>query len=302
MSRLFVVVCILVSFVTGCAKTETTPQKKAPQEKVLLIGLIPEANIFYQMERYEPLADYISKSIAVKIKLKVLPQYGNIVDNFISLGMDGAFLGSFTYVLLHLKAGVEVIARPVTLDGESTYHGLIFVRKDSGIRTANDMRGKKFAFVDKATTAGYLLPLEYFKKHGIKDYGAYFKETYFAGTHEDAILDVLNKKADIGAAKNTVYERMAKTDARIMNDLIILETSPNVPENGLALRKDLDDSIKKKLTAVLLTMHNDPFGGSVLKNFGAQRFVLTTDKDYEPVLKYAREIGLNLATYDYRNE
>ena len=304
MSRLFVVVCILVSFVTGCSKTVTNPHKEVRQEKVLLIGLIPEANIFRQMERYEPLVDYLSKRLAVKIELKVLPQYGDIVDNFISLGLDGAFLGSFTYVLLnsHLHAGLEVLARPVNLDGESTYHGLLLVRKDSGIRTAKDMRGKTFAFVDRATTAGYLFPLEYFKKHGIKDYRAYFKETYFAGTHEDAILDVLDKKADIGAAKNTVYERLAKTDVRIIDELIILDTSPDVPENGLALRKDLDDSIKKRLRAVLLTMHNDPLGRSVLTKFGAQKFISTTDKDYEPVLKYAREIGLDLATYDYRND
>ena len=50
------------------------------------------------------------------------------------------------------------------------------------------MKGKTFAFVDKATTAGHLLPLAYFKAHGIQDYKTYFKETYFAGTHENAIL------------------------------------------------------------------------------------------------------------------
>jgi phosphonate transport system substrate-binding protein len=81
--------------------------------------------------------------------------------------------------------------------------------------------------VDKATTAGYLLPLAYFKKNGIRDYRAYLKETYFAGTHEDVIYDVLNKKADIGAAKNTVFERLAKTDERILKELLILEKSPD---------------------------------------------------------------------------
>ena len=55
------------------------------------------------------------------------------------------------------------------------------------------MKGKTFAFVDKATTAGYLLPLAYFKHNGINDYNKFFKKTYFTGTHEDAIYDVLNK-------------------------------------------------------------------------------------------------------------
>ena len=92
---------------------------------------------------------------------------------------------------------------------------MIFVRKDSGIDDAADMAGKRFAFVDKATTAGYLLPLNYFKDKGIENYREYFSETYFTGTHEDAIYDVLNRRADIGAAKNTVFDRLALKDSRI---------------------------------------------------------------------------------------
>jgi phosphonate transport system substrate-binding protein len=164
------------------------------------------------------------------------------------------------------------------------------------------MQGKRFVFTDKATTAGFLLPLAYFKKQGVKDYKTYFKETYFSGTHEDAIHDVLNKKADIGAAKNTVFERLAQADKRIRLDLEILEKSPAVPENGLAVRKSLDPSVKKVIQETLLNMHNDPIGKTVLKNFGARKFIWTTDKDYAPVFEYAREIELNLAQYDYMNE
>ena len=83
---------------------------------------------------------------------------------------------------------------------------------------------------------------------------------------------------------------------------MVLETSPEVPENGLAVRKDLDASVRKKLREALLTMHDDPEGRSVLKTFGARRFIETTDKDYEPVIRYARSVGLDLSKYDYMNE
>ena len=59
-----------------------------------MIGLIPEQNIFKQLERYQPLADYLSKKIGASIELKVLTRYGNIIDNFVSLGLDAAFFGS----------------------------------------------------------------------------------------------------------------------------------------------------------------------------------------------------------------
>ncbi len=286
----------------ACSPQAPPAPAEKPPVKELRIGLIPEQNIFKQMERYEPLMEYLHRKTATKMKLMILPRYGNIVDNFNSSGLDGAFFGSFTYTLAHAKVGVEVLARPVAPDNTSTYHGLIFVRKDSSIRTARDMKGKRFAFVDKATTAGYLLPLEYFHKNGISNYKRYLKEAYFAGTHEDAISDVLERKADIGAAKNTVFERLAKANPRIMKELIVLERSPDVPENALALRKDIDASVRDRLKDVLLKMNLDPDGKKVLERFGARRFIETRNEEYHIIQEYAEDIHLDLATYDYRND
>jgi phosphonate transport system substrate-binding protein len=309
MSIILIFIFLCLTAITGCSNSETTLPKETiskenaeNQGQTLLIGLIPERNIFKQLERYEPLAEYLSKELGINIKLKVLTRYGNIVDNFVKLGLDGAFLGSFTYTLAHAKLGVEPIARPENKEGISTYYGMIFVRNDSGIKTAKDMEGKIFAFVDKATTAGYLLPIAYFSENGIKDYNAYLKETYFSGTHDDTIYDVLHGEADIGAAKNTVYYKIAAADKRIEKELVILKRSPDVPENGLAVRSTLDNYIKKKLKETLLDMHNNPYGKNILINFGARNFIETTDNDYDGVYKYVELTGLNLETYDYIND
>ncbi len=288
---------IITAFSVQGAGTEAIKQQAS-----LTIGLIPEQNIFKQLERYEPLADYISKKIGIKIELTLLRRYGNIIDNFASAGMDGAFFGSFSYALAHARLGLEPVARPEDHNGRSTYYGLIFVRKDSGIKNINDMQNKSFVFVDKATTAGYLLPRAYFKKHEIENYSTFLKEAYFAGTHQDAIYDVLNRKADIGAAKNTMFYRLAAEDKRISDELVILERSPDVPENGLAVKKSLDASIKQQLKATLISMNTDPEGMEVLKKFGARRFIETSNDDYAAVYRYVQEIGLNLSTYDYINE
>jgi phosphonate transport system substrate-binding protein len=248
------------------------------------------------------LADYLSGKTGRKVTLKVLRRYGNIIDNFRSEGMDGAFFGSFSYALAHAKLGVEVVARPVALDNTSTYCGLIFVRKDGRIRNVRDMRGKRFAFVDRATTAGYVFPQEFFRKHGIPDCRTYLKECYFTGTHEDAVRDVLDGKADIGAAKNTVFQRLAKEDPRVRDGLVVLARSLDVPENALALRSDIDPPVRSRLKDVLLNMHRDPEGKRVLERFEAREFIETTERDYDVVVNYAKAIGLDLATYDYTND
>ncbi|MBI4850043.1 MAG: phosphate/phosphite/phosphonate ABC transporter substrate-binding protein [Nitrospirae bacterium] len=268
----------------------------------LTIGLIPEQNIFKQLERYKPLGAYIEKKTGVRIKFTVLSRYGNIIENFYKKKMDGAFWGSFTGAMAIKKLNIEFLARPVNLDGNSTYHGLIFVHKSSVIKDVADMKDKTIAFVDKATTAGYVFPKAYFKQHGVKNIEGYFKEYYFAGSHDAAIYAVVDKKADIGCAKNSMLDRLIKENPEIKENLTILARSPDVPSNGLGLRKDIPFGVKSDIKRALLDMDSDPDGKEVLKNFGALRFIETKESDYEPVLKMAEEAGINTVNYEYDNK
>ncbi len=274
----------------------------AQQKNEILIGLIPEMNIFKQKARFTALADYLSRKTGVKVKLTSLMRYGNIIDRFTEEKMDGAFFGSFTGALAIEKLGVVPLVRPVNLDNTSTYQGYIFVRKDSNIRNAKDMKGKKMAFVEKATTAGYLFPLAYLRENSITNIDVFFKEYYFAGSHDAAILAVLDRKADIGVAKHSIYARVRKENPRIDKELVILAESPKVPSNGLCVRKTLDASLKSKLKEALLNIHNDPDGKGVLEKFGAIKFIETTEGDYKPVYEMARKAGIDIKTYAYKNK
>lgn len=296
------IAAFLLLGVYGC---DNQPQHADPPqptiEKILRIGIVPELDVFSQKKRYEPVADYISRKLGINVQLVMLPRYGDIIDNFTEERLDGAFFGSFTAAVATEKLHVIPVARPERKDGTSTYYGIIFVRKDSGIHNAEDMKGKRFVFVDKATTAGYLLPLHYFQEQGIT-YHNWFQETYFAGTHENAIYDVLTRRADIGAAKNSVFNRLARKDNRLLDDLEILTTSPAVPENGLAVKADLDGQLRNDLKDCLLEMDKDPQGRQVLDNFGAWRFIESTRDDYQPVFDYADTLGLGVEANRYHND
>ena len=90
LSRILISACFCLAVITPAREIEA--QTKATREqKVFTIGLIPERNIFKQIERYEPLAGYLSKKIGINITLKILTRYGNIIDNFVSLNIDAAF-------------------------------------------------------------------------------------------------------------------------------------------------------------------------------------------------------------------
>jgi phosphonate transport system substrate-binding protein len=287
--RLVISVLLFLIFSTSSYATELT------------IGLIPEQNVFKQFERYKPLGDYIEHKTGIKINFMILSRYGNIIDSFNKKKLDGAFWGSFTGAMAIKKLDIEPIVRPVNLDGTSTYNGYIFVRKDSGIKDTTDMKGKTIVFVERATTAGFIFPVAYFKREGIKNIDNYFKEYYFAGSHDATIHAVLGGKADIGCAKNTIFNLLASKDKRVTKDLIILAESPHVPSNGLGIRRSLAYGVKEELRHALLEMNRDPEGKAVLKKFGAFRFIETRERDYAPVFDIAEKAGINLKDYEYLN-
>jgi phosphonate transport system substrate-binding protein len=293
-SRTFLAaVLILFTLIPGAAS--------AAQQRIL-IGLIPEMNIFKQKQRFKLLGEYLSQKTGVPVTFTILSRYGNIIESFSSEKMDGAFFGSFTGALAIKKLGVVPLARPVNLDQTSRYQGYIFVRKDSGIRTAADMKGKRMAFVEKATTAGYVFPLAWLRENGITAFDGFFRETFFTGSHDAAIAAVLDRKAEIGAAKHSVYDRVRREDPRVDAELLIIARSPWVPSNGLCVRKDLDPGLRERLRDALLSLEPHPGGKAILEQLGYLRFIETTEEDYLPVFDLAGKAGINITTYRFRND
>ncbi len=295
-TRLVLAITVLISVLIPFPVHAQQSQQK------ILIGLIPEMNVFKQKARFKLLGEYLAKKTGIPLEFIILSRYGNIIDRFKAEHMDGAFFGSFTGALAIEKLGVVPLARPVNLDNTSSYRGYIFVRKDSGIRTARDMKGKKMAFVEKATTAGYLYPLAFLRENGIADIDRYFGAYFFAGSHDAAIAAVLSGKADVGAAKHSIYDRVRNEDPRVDRELVILSESPWVPSNGLCVRRGIDEALKQRLKQALLSIDSDPEGQAVLRQFGAVKFIETTVHDYQPVFELAKKAGIDIKSYDYRNK
>ena len=290
--------CHLLLVAAVALPTGVTAQEPAE----LTIGLIPEMNVFEQVERFRLLADFLSARIGQPVRLTMLSRYGNIVERITNKEVDAAFLGSFTGALASAQLGMVPVARPINLDGSSTYWGYIFVRKDSGIETVEQMRGSRLALVEKATTAGYVFPVAYFRRHGIEDYEGYFSEVQFWGSHDASINAVLDGRADVGAAKNTIWEHLSRENPRIEEELRILATSPEVPSNGLFLSAEVDPSIREKISETLLNLKDDPAASQVLESLRAEGFVPTDTESYRPVFELSEEAGIDLVSYTYRNE
>ena len=292
-------ILILLCIFAFCIHTENS---YSDEKDTVLLGLIPEENIFVQYERYAPIATYLTKKTGIKFKITILSKYGDIIDRFIQRGLAGAFFGDLTGAIAIKKISVQPLVTPVTVYGSTTSYGFIIVRNDSGINSVEDMRGKVMAFVDKASVAGYLFPVAFLKKNGINNIDKFFSEYYFTGGFDASLYDVLDGRADIGCVKNTILNTIILKDPSIMKEIKIIAQSPAMPTNVLCVRNTLPEDIKQKITDALLNMDHDPLGERILKKMNFNRFIKAHVENFLPVYKMLESIGESPETYNYRLE
>jgi len=293
---------MLLSCSNASSGTDTvTPERM--REHTVTIALLPERNVFEQKKRYKPLAEYLSEKLDMNVKIKLLDSYGAIYQEIINKTIDGAFLGSFNYVLNRTRADLEPVARPVEKGGRSGYRGVIFTRKDSGLTSdVKTWRGKKIALVHRATMAGYVFPVWHLNKHGIQDLNNYFSKLVFLGSHDAAVLAVFKGQADIGAAKDLILQKMLAENAAIKDEIVILATSLSVPSNSLCLRSGLENSIKNSLKKSLLSMHEMADGKTALQALNAIRFIETGDSEFDMLRTMVDDVGLDIRSFPFRDK
>jgi len=289
-----------------------------PTSLNMVIATIPETAVINQEDRYRPLVDHLSAALGprTRVTLRHLSSYDELLEEFQLGSVNAAFFGSFVYALTRGVVEVDPIARPER-DGVSEYRGLIFTRQDSGVEDWKDLRGKPFSMI-RNTTAADLFPRLYFKQHGVDDVSEFVGPISYAGSHDASILAVLNGDVTAGAAKDLVFQRLAKEDPRIESELRILAESQPVPDNALVIRRNvvfpcfgchqrldgeaaaIDDSpadLPARLREELLALEDSPDGREVLARLGADRFVATTHADYDNLYLMLEALGMSFSDF-----
>ena len=172
-------------------------------------------NVFEQMDRFRPLAEYLGARLGRPVELTMLSRYGNIVERIENKDVDAAFLGSFTGALASAQLGMIPVARPINLDDSSTYRGYLFVRRDSGIGPWSRCGASAWrsSSAPRRPVSSTRWPTS--GSQGIAVEGDFFSEVQFWGSHDAAINAVLDGRADIGAAKNTICELLSRENPRV---------------------------------------------------------------------------------------
>lgn len=241
---------------------------------------------------------YLEQNTPYKFVVSIPQSYVAVVEAFGTQRADLAALNTFGYALANKKFGVQ--ARLTFLRfGSPTYQAQFIARNDGKINKLEDINGKKMAFVDPASTSGYIIPMKTFKDKKIIP-----KETVFAMKHDSVITMIYQGQVDAGATYYSPPENGEIQDARrlvktqypdVEEKIKIVALSRPVPNDPIAFRKDLPEEMKMKIASALKAYIKTEEGKEAFKTiYGATELKDSTDADYSETLKIFDELGINI--------
>jgi len=256
----------------------------AREESPLTLVFTPSRDPTALKEAGDNFARTLTRVSGVPVRALVASDYAGVVEALRSRRVDLAFVHPVGYVLANREAGCQILVRDVW-QGKTAYTARFYVRKDRGIRRLEDLRGKTVAFVDPASSSGYIYPMVLLMKQGLvrdRDPKSFFREALFAGTHEAALQAVLHGRVDAAASFDSSPELYLKDPALVARLGWIGET-PEIPEAGICARPGVPAEPLAKLKRALLAIKG-PEHAAVLKEiYGIDGFIEASDGDYQPV-------------------
>ena len=265
--RMFLVSILFLSLFTIFG----SPPLTAAEGKVLVFGRVHDDPVRSIRDRQE-FVDYIAKKLAplgiaggkilVVEKMQLLSQA--LRDGKVDLFHDSVV----PTMMLARWAGSVPILRQWKY-GEADYAGIIVVKKNSGINSLADLKGKVIAFEEPHSTSASILPRmlleeEKLKLIQLKSRGTVEPDTvgYVYGTDGSSINFLITGRVN---AATTIAREIERLKPEVRESLKVIGKTVSVPRQVMAVRKDLDPRIVAEIKKILIEMDDSPEGQGVLK-------------------------------------
>jgi len=247
----------------------------------------------------QEVAELLQKETGLHFKTSVATSYAAVIEAMGAGKVDIGWLPTFGYVLAKDKYDVELLLI-VQRFGSPFYRGQIMVRADSGIHSLNDLKGKRFAFVDPASTSGHLYPKTLLLSKGF-DPKTFFGKSVFAGSHNAVVLSLYKGEVDGGAAYDGSRAAVAKTYPDVFEKIKVIAYTKEIPNDTVSVRKELPEELKVKLRNGLKKISRSPKGSKILKRLYGISGLVDLDGLFDPVREAGRLLDLNLENPNVKN-
>lgn len=285
---------------TAALLTIAVGSAQAEDLKEFRVGILGGENEADRLRNFQCLADTLPEVIGVeKVSLFPAADYDGVIQGLLGGTLDYAELGASGYAKVYLTdpKAVEPILTTIQTDGSTGYYSVMVARKDSGIKTLEDMKGKKLGFADPDSTSGFLVPSVSLPGDLGMPVDEYFSETGFGGGHENLVLEVVKGNFDAGttwASGVGKFEdgytsgnlaKMVDKGILDMGDLVQVWQSPQIPNGPIVVRSSMDADMKQKFKAFMMALpESDPDCFSAIQGGDYSGFTEVNEDFYKTII------------------
>jgi phosphate/phosphite/phosphonate ABC transporter binding protein len=211
-------------------------------------------------------ADRLSEVLERRVVLRTYSTYARVVEAVGDGDVDLAWLPPIAYVRARRQACVELLAT-VERDGRPAYASALLARPGV-IQSWDDIEGKRAAWVDNWSAAGYVIPRRMLRERGVSP-DLVLKGQGFVGGY-DAVFDALDTgTADIGGSFCQIDASGAIVRRPWTDDLAVLAVSDAIPGDTFCAARTADALMVEDVRGSL----DHPLMRNVMAELGGSRLV-----------------------------
>lgn len=285
---------------------DATDEEEAPEADAsedlpseIVMGFVPSQDSANIADTVEPLADRLTEELGVSVRGEVMTNYTALVE---AMGNDQVHIGfipAFGYVLATDRYdNIEAILKSIR-HGSSTYKAQYTVRVDSGIESIEDLEGKIWTFPDLASTSGFLYPAaQLMDDYGVENVEDFFSDMIQAGSHDNAIITVLEGDADVATTFDDARTAVEDDYPEVMDELEVLGYTTEIPNDTISINTNLPQSFTDQVISVFLSFNDDEEMITIMDEvYNWTGIDTASDSDYDVVRsvaeKFSDEVSLD---------
>jgi phosphonate transport system substrate-binding protein len=243
----------------------------AMETHVYTLAVIPSAPPVELHKQWVPFVERLSRDTGQEFRLKMYEKMAEFERDIWSGAPDFIFSSPFQTVVAHKEHGYA----PLVRGGKNVAFGL-FVRRDSPIRSIDDLNGKSISFVGNKNLCSIYI------RHLLgqnRNVSSYTRE--YAGSTRNVIINVLLGKSDAGAVFMPELANESEDNRMQLRELLLttgiaphpLSAHPRIP-------RTLQETVKKTTLAMAASRE----GAELLNSLRLEAPVVANyERDYRPL-------------------
>lgn len=253
-----------------------------PSNKVIYrFGVHPLHNPQRMFEVYEPLVEYLNRRFdGAQIELQASSSYAAFEEKLARRQLHLALPNPYQ-TIKGAEYGYRVFGK---MGDDASFRGIILVRKDSGIASVADLKGKAVSYPAPTALAATLLPQWFLHTHGVRVNDEI--DNRYVGSQESSIMNVVLGTTAAGATWPQPWKAFIKDHPDFAAQLEVKWETDTLMNNSLMARDDMPQAVVARIGELMFNLHRDAEGREILQRMQLSRFEPADDATYKPVRSF----------------